>query len=70
MRKGKTRAIDRHANRRSNDENLTREEKEGPHKARQLGALLRIEYKCLNKLVVPRGVLPLLTVKGRDKPEY
>lgn len=49
--KGKISATDRHADRKSNDENLNREEKE-PYKARQLGALQR-EYKGLNSLLIP-----------------
>lgn len=49
--KGKISATDRHADRKSNDENLNREEKE-PYKARQLGALQR-EYTGLNSLLIP-----------------
>lgn len=52
MRKRKTSAIDRHADRRSNDRNLTRDEKEDPYKARQLGAL-QGEYKGLSNLIIP-----------------
>ena len=44
-------AIDRHADRKSNDENLNREEKE-PYKARQLGAL-QGKYKGLNNFIIP-----------------
>lgn len=45
-------AIDRHADRKSNDENLNREEKEEPYKARQLGAL-QGKYKGLNNFIIP-----------------
>lgn len=49
--KGKISAIDRQADRKSNDENLNREEKE-LYKARQLGTL-QGEYKGLNNLIIP-----------------
>lgn len=56
----KTSAPDRHADKSSNDENLTRKGKEeDPCKPRQSG-LFHVEYKDLNNLIIPKGVLPYL----------